>query len=243
MILEVFQWCGCPARDRSQQRGEFLYIFGSLRIRLLLPKASGLCRHQKISNLPMISDKSPFCVRGDVQSSILNIRQIKHLTCARVGRFLSLVLFPVKIPCLQLWLQVHWTYILFKRDCEKKPTGGKERCNQRNYWGKLREEEDIEKSKYFYTFLSMRYALLTGCRFLELLGWERPSLTSLTILQGPLTATLLAASWTCLRPCWLLKSPNSGIEWSPEYKVRRRDIELVMGVSHDQWYSLAETSA
>lgn len=34
--------------------------------------------------------------RGDVQSSILNIKQIKHPRLAWVGRFLSLILFPVK---------------------------------------------------------------------------------------------------------------------------------------------------
>lgn len=152
MILEVFQWCGCPARDRSQQRGEFLYIFGSLRIRLLLPKARGLCRHQKISNLQMISDKSPFCVRGDVQSSILNIRQIKHLTCARAGWFLSLVLFPVKIPCLQLWLQVHWTYILFKRDCEKKPTGGRKDVTKGTTEGSWGRRKTLKRANIFTHF-------------------------------------------------------------------------------------------
>ena len=34
--------------------------------------------------------------RGYVQSSILSIKQIKHPMLARVGRFLSPVLFPVK---------------------------------------------------------------------------------------------------------------------------------------------------
>lgn len=125
----------------------------------------------------------------------------------------------------------------------KEANRGKKRCNQKSYWGKRREEEDTEKSKYFCTVLLLRYVLLTSCRFLELLGWERPSLTSLTILQGPLTATLLAASWTCLRPYWLLKSPNSDSEWSWEYKVRRKDTEQVRGVSHNQWHYLAATSA
>lgn len=138
MIWEVFQSCGCPASVGSQQRGEFLHIFGSFRTRLLLPKASSLSRHQKISNLQTISDKSPFCVRGDVQSSILNIRQIKCPTCAKVGRFLSPVLFPVKDPRLQQWLQVHWTYFLFKRDCEKKPTGGRKDVTKRTTEGNCR---------------------------------------------------------------------------------------------------------
>lgn len=243
MIWEVFQSCGCPARVCSQQRGEFLYIFGSLRIRLLLPKASSLCRHQKISDLQTISDKPPSCVRGDVQCSVLNIRQIKHPTHTRAGRFLSPVLFPVKDSMLATVTPSALDTLFVQNGLWKEANRGKKKCNQKNYWGKLREEEDTEKSKYFCTILPMRYALLTSCRFLELLRWERPSLNSLTILQGPQTATLLAASWTCLRPCWLLKSPNSDSEWSWEYKVRRKDIELVTGVSHNQWHYLAAASA
>lgn len=37
---------------------------------------------------------------GDVQSRVLSIKQIKHLTLDKVGRFLSPVVFPDKL----LWL-------------------------------------------------------------------------------------------------------------------------------------------
>lgn len=195
MIWEVFQSCGCPARLNSQQRGKFLYIFGSLRIRLLFPKAS---RHQKISNLQTFSDKSPFCVRGDVPSSILNLIQVKDPTCAKVGRFLSPVMFPVKDSMFTNMTPSALDILFVQKGLWQKAKTGKKRCNWKNYWGKLREEEDIEKSRYFCTFLPMRYALLTGCRFLELLGWERPSLTSLTILQGPWQPH----SWLQVEPAW-----------------------------------------
>lgn len=49
---------------------------------------------------------------GDVQSSILNIKQIKHPTLARVGRFLSAILFPVK-RCLFVTLPQSALDILF----------------------------------------------------------------------------------------------------------------------------------
>lgn len=194
-IWEVFQSCGCPARVGSQQRGELLYIFGSFRTRLLLPEASSLCRHQKISNLQTISDKSPFCVRGDVQS-ILNIRQIKCPTWAKAGRFLSPILFPVKDPMFATVTPSALDILFVQKGLWEEANRGKKRYNQKNYWGKL--WEDIEKSRYFCTFLPMRYALLTNCRFLELLGWERPSLTSLTILQGPWQPHY----WLQVEPAW-----------------------------------------
>lgn len=50
--------------------------------------------------------------RGDVQSSILNIKQIKHPTLVRVGRFLSPILFPVK-HCMFVTLTQSALDILF----------------------------------------------------------------------------------------------------------------------------------
>lgn len=151
-LLRVFQCCGCPARVCSQQRGKFLYIFASLRIRLLLPKASSLCRHQKISNLQTISDEYPFCVRGDVQSSILNIRQIKDPTCAKVGRFLPPVLFPVKDSMFAAVTPSALDILFIQKGLWKESNRGKKRRNQKNCWGKLREEEDTEKSKILVHF-------------------------------------------------------------------------------------------